>query len=288
MDTTSSTSLTLSDLRALYLAHAQRHYRRRSGDPTREHLSIRAVLDRFARFAGEHSSPARINRHQVRAWLDQLAAEGLARSYVNACLGKLRRFVRWSADLEHLPIHVDHELRLVRPLQPFRSPAKEAPRRRDLEPADVAAIAAHMPAWSRDVIHLLTLTAARPSEIVECSNAEIHLDARPRITPLQHKTAHKGKHRVIPLSPAAVRIVERHWRPFLPADALFRTRAGDATMNALEQAWCRARRRRAGRSAGESGPAAASIRAGTLRAGSLAAVTCAAGVGTTVSGAGGR
>jgi len=236
-------SHTLPELRALYLVHAAAHYRRRSGAPTREHLNMRAVIDRFISFAGEASPAARINRHQVRAWLDQLAAEKLSRSYCNACLSKLRRFVRWCADLEHIPISIDAALRLVRPLQPFRSTARESAPPSPPPLSAISKLLPFLPAQARHVLHLSTLTGARPSELLELTNAEVHLDSRPRLTPLQHKCAHHGQHRVIPLNSTAVALIERIHRPLCPGDFLFpspRNRRGHYTIEGFRASIARA------------------------------------------------
>ncbi len=114
---------TLGELTALFLTHAASYYRRRDGSPSREHLNYQPTLKRFETFAGTSSAPSKINRHQVRAWMDQLAAEELTRSYINSCLGRLRRFVRWGADLEYIDLKPVTEMSLVKQLQPFRSRA---------------------------------------------------------------------------------------------------------------------------------------------------------------------
>lgn len=215
----------LSELQQRYLALAERTYRRRSGEPSREHLNIRASLDRFVRFAGADSPADRVNRHQVRAWVDQLAAEGLSRSYVNQCLQRVRRWIAWAADLDLIPMSVTEDLRRVMPLRAYRSPARE-PDPPPPPPLDrVAMIPPHLPPMARDVLLLVRLTGARPSEILALRNAEVLVDEHgPRLTPAQHKTAHHGHARIIPLSAAALAIVERWWRPLLPEDRLFATR----------------------------------------------------------------
>lgn len=244
MNPVSASSLTLRQLIELYLVHARNIYRRRSGQQTREAANIASVLSRWCAYAGETSDPSRINRHQVRAWIDQLAAEQLSRIYVNQCLSRLRRFVRWAVDLEYLPLRVTEELRLVRPLAPLRSSAKEPKQHTELSPDDLASITHHLPRWARDVIQLLTLTGARPGELLELTNAEVHLDNKPRLTPLQHKTAHHNRHRIIPLNPAAIAIIERWHRRFLPADRLiYSNRSVQLNTSSLTTAWIRARRK---------------------------------------------
>jgi len=241
-----SAPVLLYELVAMFNSHAAGRYRRRSGQHTREHLNWRAVLDRWMKYAGERSSPAAINRHQVRAWLDQLAAEGLTRGYVNQCLARLRRFVRWAADLDYIPITIDGELRLVRPLVALRSSAREsAPR---VPPAldEIAKLLPYLPVMARRVLQLSKLTGARPGELLEITNAEIHIDAMgSRLTPLQHKSAHHGRSRVIPLNRAAAQLVESLWRPLCPADFLFSgtSKTGHYTIEAYRQSIARACKR---------------------------------------------
>lgn len=243
MDATTA-SLSLHQLRELYLRHAQTHYRRRSGDPTREHLNMKAALDRFVAFAGEAMIGARINRHLVRAWVDQLAAEGLSRAYVNQCLSRVRRWVRWSADFDHVPFSVTEDLRLVRPLAPFRSKAKEPAHGAAPSLDDVIHVCGSLPPIARDVLQLIKLTGARPSELLELTNGEVFNDDHgPRIVPRQHKSAHHGHQRVIPLTTGAFAILATRWRPMLPSDRVFechRTRRGHYSIDAFRAAIKRA------------------------------------------------
>lgn len=241
--TSCSPALSLRQVKDLYIHHAERHYRRRCGTPTREHLNIRAALERFVNFAGEDLPASSIHRHQVRAWLNHLAGEELSRSYVNACLGKVRRWVRWAADLDYVSSTIDSELRLVRPLQPFRTRAKET----NIPPPPTLAaldqILPFVPKPARDVLQLVRLTGARPSELLNLTNAEVHVDSRPRLIPLQHKTAHKGKTRILPLNRAALAIVQRHHRPFCPSDFLLvspRSKSGRLSLSGIEAALSRA------------------------------------------------
>ncbi|MFN7490904.1 MAG: tyrosine-type recombinase/integrase, partial [Chryseotalea sp.] len=113
------------------------------------------------------------------------------------------------------------DLSLVRSLQAFRSPAIEAQPVPAVSLDSVQAVMSHLPRWARDVVQLLVLTAARPGEILAARSGEIHLEPRPMLIPIQHKNAHRGLRRDIPLNEKAMTIVERTWRPFLPTSLLF-------------------------------------------------------------------
>ena len=216
-------ALTIGDLCELYLNYARTYYRRRATrEPTGEHENIASVLKRWRTFAGEQNDASRVTRHQLRAWLDQLAADDLTRAYCNACLSRVRRMIRWAADLDYLPTSVLAEVQLVRPLPAHRSAAREpAPR----EPAvleHVRSSLAFMPRHARDVVHLLMLTGARVSEIIEATTRDVVDDEQGRrLVPRQHKTAHHNRHRIIPLNAAAWTIIEPRLKPFCPNDPLF-------------------------------------------------------------------
>jgi integrase len=211
----------LRDLASLYLDHARTYYRRRNGDPTREHLNMRTSIERFLSFAGDGRMDAsKVTRHLVRAWLDQLIAEDLSRSYINATLARVRRWLRWCVELDFAGDHVIAELALVRSLPAHRSKAREAPPRVPAVLADVLHVLPFMPRVPRDVCQLLVLTGARLGEILLATNADVDLEHQ-LIRPAIHKSAHLGKTRTIPLSAPAIAIVQRHHRYFCPADALF-------------------------------------------------------------------
>jgi integrase len=202
-----------------YVHHAHKIYRRRDGSGSGETENIRSVLARWVRYVGPET-PARLTRHQVRAWLDQLAAENLSRCYVNKCLSILRRCVRWAVDVDLLPLTADGELRLVKGLRPLRSPAREPEKRRPPALSIIEQLLAHLPPVARDVLQLQMLTGARPSELLELTCAEVHSNPC-RLEPLQHKTAHHGHARIIPLCARAAAIIARRWRPLCPLDRLF-------------------------------------------------------------------
>ncbi|MBY0313125.1 MAG: hypothetical protein K2W85_13730, partial [Phycisphaerales bacterium] len=244
-DASSATAhaLTLRQLADLHQQHASKYYRRRDGRPSGEADNLRAVMKRFVAFAGEASPASKINRHQVRAWMDQLAAEKLARTYINTCLRKLRTITRWAADLDYVPTSIIEDLRLVKSLQPGRSAARESAKPKPPPIDNFTRVMPFLPDWARAVCQLSMLTAARPSELLELTNAEVHIDDLPRLTPAQHKNAHRGHNRVIPLCPTAVGIVDAFWRPLLPVDFIFpsdRSKHGHRTINGYEQALRRA------------------------------------------------
>lgn len=213
----------LAELVPLYIAHARVYYRRRDGSPTREHLNMSSVLSSFVRHAGKDTLLEYVDRGMVRGWIDQLILDDLCRSYINKSLAKFRRFVRWAVDEYRLPATVLAELACVRSLPAHRSSARETEPRQAAELDSVRAALAYMPATCRDVCQLLLLTGARLSELLELQNRDIQIDAdgSGRLNVRQHKTAHIGARREIPLNADALAILSRHARPLCPLDPVF-------------------------------------------------------------------
>ncbi len=244
-----STAL-VADLVPLYLAHARVYYRRRDGSPTREHFNCGSVLASFLRHLGGPTPFASIDRRVVRGWIDARILAGDSRGYINASLGRLRRFARWCVDEHDQAAVVVAELACVRALPAHRSRAVEPD---PVAPADldtVRAVLAFMPAVARDVIQLLVHTGARLSEVLEAQNRDVVIDAGggARLSPHQHKCAHRGRRREIPLTPEAFAIIERYRRPLCPMDPLFppigqgrrRSMSPDAVRGAVRRACVRA------------------------------------------------
>ncbi len=216
-------------LAAHYLEHAAIYYRRRRRrEPTREHLNIRTALASFARYAGPGATVENITRAQVIAWRDQLIADGLSRGYINQQVARLRRFVRWAVDTQDLSPHVLTELSLVRALPAHRSSAREPEPRLPANLDQVRLTLPFLPPLARRVIQLLMLTGARLSEILELTSAQVELAHPPRLVLDQHKAAHRGKHKIVPLTREAASLLSHRLRPFCPDDPLFPAPRGAA------------------------------------------------------------
>lgn len=233
----------------LYIAHARVYYRRRDGSPTREHLNLAATLASLVRHAGHDFDVARLDRRVVKAWMNGLILEDLSRGYINASLGRIRRFARWAVEQELAPAAVVAELSAVRALPAHRSDAREPEPRAAADLDQVRAVLAYMPGAARDICRLLILTGARLSEILEARNRDVVEDASGvKIAPRQHKTAHRNRTREIPLNAAAVAIIAPYRRPLCPMDPIFppagegrrASRSPDSVRGAIRRACKRA------------------------------------------------
>jgi integrase len=202
---------TLTRLAAAYLAHAQVYYRQRhTGQPTREHLNIgstlRSLLDTLPDMPVDQ-----VERRHLVSWREQLIRAGRARSYINASLARVKRMARWAIASEICTAQQVAAILAVEPLAPYRSAAREPARRQPANLEHAMRILDHVPPAVADIVELLARTGARLSEIASARPADVMIDQHGTgwLCPPQHKCAHRGQQRAIPLSPEALAIVQR-------------------------------------------------------------------------------
>lgn len=229
--------LTLSRLVGLYIAHAAVYYRQRhTGQPTREHLNIASAMRGLLATLPAGIEARDLKAHHVSAWMLRLATtptqqnpRGCSRQYINACLGRLKRMLRWAQESGFLTASAIAPVLTIRPYVAHRSPAYEPPRR---EPADESAILAILPVVppaAADFLELLSQTGARAGELLAATADDIKPEPGNRsgwLTVRQHKSAHKGHARSLPLRGAAWAIVTRRAAQAGPGGLLFPSRAG--------------------------------------------------------------
>gem|GEM_PF-7101158 len=141
MQSTSSTSLTLYQLAALYNAHALKHYRRRSGELTREHVKLRTAIARLINFTvnQQHTAapsrllaPVQPCRHRRREeWMSQDFPTVGATSMFTVSLSRNRSAVTIGRRSGHSRIRSRAEIGVnaVGASEDFTAPTVRPPRR---------------------------------------------------------------------------------------------------------------------------------------------------------------
>jgi integrase len=143
-----------------------------------------------------------------------------SRSYTNAQVDRVRRMFRWAAEEELVPGGVYQALRAVAGLRPGKSAARETEKVVPVPPEHVEAARLYMPPAVRAMVRLQLLTGCRPAEV--CVLRPLDLDRsdpacwvyRPgsdRGPHGAHKTAHRGRDRLILIGPRGQEVL----RPFL-------------------------------------------------------------------------
>jgi integrase len=253
-------ALSVAELLLLFVRWAEKHYRHPDGTLTSEFddycLSLRPLRELYALTPAAEFGPKRLKAvrdtmlrqpvtRKVKVkdpetgkvrWEVKVLRVGLARKLINQRVGRIVRVFKWAVAEELVPPSVLEALRAVRGLQAGRTEAREgAP----VGPVPEAFVEAVLPLVSGQVaamIRLQALTGMRPGEV--CRMRTIDIDATgPEwvYKPPRHKTAWRGKSRVIPLGPRAREIL-KPWLCLGVEEYLFQPREAMAALRARQRA----------------------------------------------------
>jgi integrase len=203
-----------------YWLHVEVHYRDPDGNPTKEQneirLALRPVCHLYADLPASSFGPLKLKA--VR----QLMTDGyqhprygqqgsLARRVINQRAGRIVRAFKWAASEEIVPVEVYQALRTVRGLEKGRTQARET---EPVQPVALEIVEATYPFLLPPVVamaRLQLLTGMRSGEVTATRGCDIDTSGAIWLyRPARHKTAYRGKERVIALGPKAQAIVKEY------------------------------------------------------------------------------
>lgn len=255
--------LTVNELILAFWPHAEAHYRRPDGSPTRElddyRYSLRPLKQLYGHTPAREFGPLALKavreamvsqlvtrRHKVldaetgkARWEDKVVGTGLARNVVNQRVGRIRRLFRWAVEQEVVPASVYQGLLAVRGLQRGRSAARETEPVKPVPEAFVRQTLPFLRPQAAAMAELQLYSGMRPSEVVIMRGIDLTTsgkvwlyrpgsDQGPHGT---HKTAWRGHDRVIALGPKAQEVLRPWLRPNLQ-EYLFQPREAEAARDA--------------------------------------------------------
>jgi integrase len=224
--------LTVNEALLRYTTHVESYYVEPDRSPSGTVVKIKFVLGYLRRMFG--STPlVDFGPPELKAIRTAMIAEGRARKSINKAAMLVRQFFRWCVEEQIVEPGVLEALRAVRPLTPGRCGAPEGKPR---EPADPAAVEKTLPFLSpgvRAIVQLLRLSGARPSELVALRPRDLNRDrAVWSYTVPAHKTAWKGKARVIHFGPEAQAVLIPWLDGLDPDEHVFSPRRSEEMRNA--------------------------------------------------------
>jgi integrase len=206
----SKADLTVIEVCAAFWQHAKTHYTRADGSPTQELANYKRVIaplrELFGRTPVEEFGPIKLK--VVR---DRLIADGLARETINHHVSRLRAIFRWGVANELVPVSVHQALSTVAGLQRGKTSARETVPVRPVADSVIEQTLAHLPEVVADMVRVQRLCGARPDEICALRPCDIQRDGEVWVyRPEHHKTAHRGRERVILFGPKAQAILSKY------------------------------------------------------------------------------
>ena len=221
---TINTELTLSRLAVLFLKHAEAEYRR-DGKPTGETANYRQALQSMNNlFHGVRVidfGPKKLKQLQ-----QALVNEGLAQQTINGRIRRIKAVIDWGVSEELVSVSVTQSLKTVHGLRVGKTSARAPEPKGPVSEAAVLAIKPFVtkPVWG--MIQFMLYTGCRPSEC--CAMRWSEIDTSKAVwtyCPKHHKTAHKGKKRVIVIGPQGQQILNS-LRELSRSDYVFDPQAG--------------------------------------------------------------
>lgn len=237
-------SLSINELCIRFVTHAEAEYIDRvTGKPSAEVDCFKCVTKALRTLFGE-TVAAEFGPLALRALRQKFIAAGWSRGFINKSCQRLRTIFRWGIGRELLPKDkgILEGLQAVEPLRLGKG-GRETTKRRAIPQASIDAMKERLGKRNRDIVDLLLLTAARPSEILSLTTAIIQnretIDGVWIVDLQAHKTAHHGHERRLFLSPAAQAILLKYIDTANPERRLFpiqRKTLGQAVKDASNRA----------------------------------------------------
>lgn len=229
-----ATDLTIAELMVQFLKHAQEHYQQADGNLSSEY-GLFAIAFRPLKELYPHTLAVEFGPLALRAVRETFIAAKMKRKSINKMVNRIRHVFKWASSLELVPSATYEALRTVPSLAAGRSAAVESEPVKPVDDGDVDAILPLLRRQTRAIVLLLRYSGARPGEI--CRMRPCDLDRTGAVwlyKPTTHKTAWRGKSRVVALGPRAQEVI----RPFLD-------RAPDAYLfsprEAVQELWAEQR-----------------------------------------------
>jgi integrase len=204
---------TVAEIILAYWQHAATYYWGPDGKPTEELNNLRDAVRPVRKLYG-HTPAGRFGPLALRAVRDDMIRSGLARTTINAWVHRIRRCFRWAVSREKIPASVIQALDTVEALEPGRSEATETD---PVQPVSVEQVEATLPHLNRVVaamVKVQLLTGCRAGEVMIMRGCDL-TPGEPNweYRPAHHKTAWRGKKRVVILGPRAQEIVQQFLKP---------------------------------------------------------------------------
>ena len=210
-----SISPTVNETLLAFIRHADQRHRDTAGRPTRELTEYRQCI-RLVREHYGHTLAREFGPVALKTLRQVMIDAGLARTLVNRRVNRIRRMFKWAASEELIPVTVHQALATVTGLDRGHRGVRETAPVEPVAESDARAILPFVRPEVAAMIELQLFTGMRPGEVCRLRPCEIdRSDAIWLYRPEQHKSAWRGKPRVVPLGPQAQAVLNRFW----PTDA---------------------------------------------------------------------
>jgi integrase len=205
-----ATGFTIAELILAFWKHAEVHYRHPDGTPTSELANYRQSL-RLLRALYQNEPASAFSPPKLKAIRARWVADGICRHQINLRVGRVKRVFKWAVSEELVPVAVWQALCTVQGLQAHRTAAVESTPVQPVSKEHLEITMQHLRPQVRDMVEVQRLTGMRPGEVCKLRWKDIDQSLEVWLfRPTRHKTAWRGKERVIFIGPQARNILLRY------------------------------------------------------------------------------
>lgn len=227
LPTVQSGGITMVELMAAFMDHAEAYYRNADGKPSSEVASFRDVF-RIIKSLYAETFAADFSPLRLKATRQKMIEHGWARTNINRQVNRLKGFFKWAVENEHVQVSVYQALTTVPGLKLGRTEARETDPVKPVAETHVRTIMPHVSSQVAAMLELQLVTGMRSGEVTRMRACDIDMTGEDwYYQPKHHKTAHHGHIMKRPIVGRAKEIVKR----FLttnPQTYLFRPCDADA------------------------------------------------------------
>ena len=222
-----------------FLTKYATRYRRPDGNPSAEVDCFKSAIRILKPLFGE-TPAAEFGPVRLRVVRDAMIAAQWSRNFINKQIRRVRMMFRFAVSLELIPASILAALDSFSALSEGETSAPDHAPRAAVSEASLNAVRLVLTAYHRDICDLLMLTGARPGEVMSLTGAMIERTGDVwRANLRHHKTAKRGKSRILYFNISAQAILMRHGKAD-PQARLFPTRR-DSLSRAFQRACKRAK-----------------------------------------------
>jgi len=205
--------LTVNELILRFWRHVESHYRHADGTPTAEQDNFRLSLKPLKELYG-HSLAANFGPLALKTVRKKMIDAKLTRSLINQRISRVKRLFKWAVAEELVPASVHYGLIAVEGLKAGRTEAKDRPQVQPVAEEHIEAVLPKLNRHVRGMVQVQRLTGMRPGEVCTLKRSEIDMSSAIWFyRPSQHKTAWRGKERLIAIGPRAQEILKEFFTP---------------------------------------------------------------------------
>lgn len=203
---TVNVDLTVSRLAVLFLKHAEKEYQRegqQTGEAKNFRYALKSLTHHFHGVRCIDFGPKKLKQLQ-----QMLVDEGLAQQTVNGRVRRIKQVFDWGVSEELISVSVAQALRTVHGLRSGKTSARAPQPKGAVSESHVTAVKPFVtrPVWG--MIQFMLLTGCRPAECCGMRWSEIDTSGSVWVySPKHHKTAHKGKKRLVMIGPKGQQIL---------------------------------------------------------------------------------